>query len=195
MANPTYDTPNSEPARSSVALLVIDVVNDFDFPEAEQLLEFAVPMAHKVAELKKRAQDAGIPVIYVNDNFGRWQVDFESQVEQCRQGPGKMIVELLRPDARDYFVLKPKHSGFYSTSLDVLLEFLDTKTLILTGIAADICVLFTANDAYMRGFKILVPPDCVASNTQAETDHVIKHIQKALKADVRHSEELNLEKL
>jgi nicotinamidase-related amidase len=195
MVDTTYDMPNDEPARSSVALLVIDVVNDFDFPEAEQLLEFAVPMAHKVAELKKRAQDAGIPVIYVNDNFGRWQVDFESQVEQCRQGPGKMIVELLRPDARDYFVLKPKHSGFYSTSLEVLLEFLGTKALILTGIAADICVLFTANDAYMRGYKIFVPPDCVASNTQAETDHVIEHIQKALKADVRLSKELNLEKL
>jgi isochorismate hydrolase len=152
MATPIYDMLNDEPARSPVALLVIDVVNDFDFPEAKQLLEFAVPMAHKVAELKERVQDAGIPVIYVNDNFGRWQVDFESQVEQCRQGPGKMIVELLRPDARDYFVLKPKHSGFYSTSLDVLLEFLGTKTLILTGIAADICVLFTANDAYMRGY-------------------------------------------
>jgi nicotinamidase-related amidase len=180
---------------SSVALLLIDVINDFDFPEADKLLRFAVPMAHSIAELKKRAREQGIPCIYVNDNFGRWRSDFKSQVEYCLQERGKEIVELLLPEESDYFVLKPRHSGFYSTSLDVLLKYLGAKVLILTGVAADICVLFTANDAYMRGFRVVVPPDCVAANTQEETNHVIVHIQKALKCDVRMSTELDFTEL
>jgi nicotinamidase-related amidase len=185
------DPHGNAPDRAPLVLLLIDVINDFDFPEAGQLLRSAQPMAENIAVLKQRAKDKKIPVIYVNDNFGRWQSDFKGQVHRCLKGPGKIIVERLSPSNDDYFVLKPKHSGFYSTALDVLLEFLGTKTLILTGLAADICVLFTANDGYMRGYQIVVPSDCVASNTQAETDHVIKHMQKALKADVRLSTEID----
>src|SRR4051812_235660 len=102
------------PDHSAVALLLIDVINDLDFPEADQLLRYALPMARTIAGLKSRARQAGIPVIYVNDNFGRWRSDFNAQVEHClRDGvPGKSIVELLKPEEADYFVLKPKHSGF-----------------------------------------------------------------------------------
>ena len=128
------------PDNSDVVLLLIDVINDFEFPEGELLFEHAIPMACAIAELKKRAREADIPVIYVNDNFGRWQSDFHKLVDHCLQDGvrGQSIAELLWPDDSDYFVLKPKHSGFFSTTLDTLLEYLGAKTLVLTGVAGNI---------------------------------------------------------
>ena len=146
----------SFPDRAKVALLLIDVINDFDFPDAPALLEQAIPMAKRLAALKRRASRNRVPSIYVNDNFGQWKSDFRHIVEHCTRKStlGAPVAKSLRPHANDYFVLKPMHSGFYSTSLDVLLEDLHVETLILTGIATNICVLFTANDAYMRNFKL-----------------------------------------
>ena len=191
------DLHGNAPDKADVALLLIDVINDLEFPEGEQLLRFAVPMADRIARLKERARRAGVPVIYVNDNFGRWRSDFNAQVEHCLEDGvrGRPVVERLRPEEDDYFVLKPKHSGFFSTTLDVLLEYLGAKTLILTGMAANICVLFTANDAYMRDFHLVVPADCVASNTEEENRHALEQMRKVLKADTRPSDELRLEEL
>jgi nicotinamidase-related amidase len=105
-------------------------------------------------------------------------------------------MEQLVPDEeKDYFVLKPKHSGFFSTTLDTLLEYLGAKTLILTGLTGDICVLFTANDAYMRDFNLIVPSDCVASLELNENRHALEHMRRVLKADIRPSTELDLEKI
>src|SRR5712692_7302278 len=107
------DLHGSAPDKSDMALLIVDVINDLDFPEANQLMRYAPAMARKIAQLKERAKKARIPVIYVNDNFGRWQSDFRRLVEHCRQGKAREIIDLLRPDDDDYFVLKPKHSGFF----------------------------------------------------------------------------------
>jgi nicotinamidase-related amidase len=191
------DLHGNVPDKADVALLLIDVINDLEFEEGEQLIKHALPMADRLAALKKRASQAGIPVIYVNDNFGKWQSDFNKLLKHCLQDEvrGKPLVERLQPDEDDYFVLKPKHSGFFSTTLDTLLEYLQAKTLILTGLAGNICVLFTANDAYMRDFHLVVPSDCVASNTPAENEHALELMQKVLKADTKPSTELDLEKL
>lgn len=191
------DLHGNAPDKASVALLLIDVINDLDFPEADQLLRYALPMAKRLVALKRRAREAGVPVIYVNDNFGRWQSDFHVQVEHCLRDdvPGRPLVELLRPDKDDYFVLKPKHSGFFSTTLDILLDYLEVKTVVLTGIAGNICVLFTANDAYMRDFFLAVPADCVASNTEEENRNALEQMAKVLKADTRPSEELDFAEL
>ena len=191
------DLHGSAPDKSPVALLLIDVINDLDFDSGEELLRHALPMAEKLAELKRRAKRARIPVIYVNDNFGRWQSDFQKILEHCLQDDvcGKPLAEMLRPEEDDYFVLKPKHSGFFSTTLDTLLEYLGAKTLILTGLATDICVLFTANDAYMRDFNLVVPSDCVAANRPEENEHALEMMGRLLKADVRPSEEIDLEEL
>src|SRR5690606_33951984 len=142
-ATMAIDPRNNEcaPETSDTALLLIDLVNDFDFPEADAMLRFAVPMAKRIAALKRRAKAAGIPVIYVNDNFGRWRSDLKAQVEHCLKGKGREVVELLLPDDDDYFVLKPKHSGFFSTTLETLLNYFGVRTLILTGVASNICVL------------------------------------------------------
>jgi nicotinamidase-related amidase len=193
MPETNRDLHGNAPDKSEVALLLIDVINDLDFAEGEQLLEHALPMARRIAELKRRARKAQVPVIYVNDNFGRWRSDFNAQVQHCLQDQvlGRPIVELLKPGEPDYFVLKPKHSGFYSTTLDTLLTYLEVRTVILTGMAANICVLFTANDAYMRDLKLLVPSDCVASNTVEETRYALEQMQRVLKADIRPAAEID----
>lgn len=183
------------PDKSPIALLLIDVINDFDFPEADDLLRYARPMAERIAELKRRAKSAGVPVIYANDNFGRWRSDFNAIVDHCSQdtAKGKEIAELLRPDEDDYFVLKPKHSGFFSTTLDLLLEYLAVETVVLTGVASNICVLFTANDAYMRDLALIVPRDCVAANTEDLNRQALEQMELVLKADVREAEEVGFE--
>ena len=193
MPGKNVDLHGSAPDKHKIALLLIDVINDFDFPEADQLLKYARPMAKKLLRLKRRAQKAGVPVIYVNDNFGRWKSDFRHTVEHCaRNGRGSELVRLLRPEQNDYFVLKPKHSGFFSTTLETLLRYLETQTLILTGIAGSFCVLFTANDAYMRDFNLLVPSDCTVSNTKQENESALKIMKKFLKADTRPSSKIAL---
>lgn len=178
----------SAPDKCRTALLLVDVINDIDFPEAEQLLRFAVPMARRLSALKNRARKAGIPAIYINDNFGRWQSNFTALVKHCLSSRGRAIVSQLLPRKDDYFVLKPKHSAFYSTTLDTLLRYLGTKQLIITGIATNICVLFTANDAYMRDFRLWIPSDCVASNTQRENEFALEQMRTVLKADTRTSD-------
>jgi nicotinamidase-related amidase len=189
------DLHGNAPDKADAALILIDVINDLDFPEGEQILKFALPMARNILALKKQAKKFGIPTIYVNDNFGRWQSNFHAQIEHCLEDGviGKPLVELLVPDKDDYFVLKPKHSGFFSTTLDILLEYLRAETLIITGLAGNICVLFTANDAYMRDFKLVVPGDCVASNSDEENRHALGQMAQVLKADIRPSSEIDLE--
>jgi nicotinamidase-related amidase len=190
------DLHGSAPDKSEVALLLIDVINDLDFPEASQLLRYARPMAKKLSRLKQRAKEAGVPVIYVNDNFGRWRSDFRRQVQHClRDGSrGHEIVSLLQPNEDDYFVLKPKHSGFFSTTLETLLHYLGSRKLILTGIAGNFCVLFTANDAYMRDYDLIIPSDCTVSNTPEENREALALMRKFLKADTRPSTKLRLPK-
>jgi nicotinamidase-related amidase len=188
---------HEEADKSNVALLLIDVINPLDFEEGEALLEHALPMAGNILALKKRAKQAGIPAIYVNDNFGRWRSDFNKLIAYCLEEDvlGKEIVKLLQPDEEDFFVLKPMHSGFFSTTLHTLLTYLTVETLIITGMAGDYCVLFTANDAYMRNFKLMIPADCVASEQTEYNQEALHLMRRVLKADISPSTELNLAEL
>src|SRR6185503_16253735 len=137
------DLHGSAPDKSPVALLVIDMINDLEFEGGNKLLPHAVAAARSIAKLKCRARAAGVPVIYTNDNFGRWRSDFRETVRHVLEDGvrGRPLAELLRPDSDDYFVLKPRHSGFYATTLDTLIEHLGARRLILTGINGDNCVL------------------------------------------------------
>jgi nicotinamidase-related amidase len=191
------DLHGNAPDKAEAALLLIDVINDFEFEGGEALLKLAMPISRKLANLKRRAREAGIPAIYVNDNFGKWQSDFKKIVDHCLEDRvrGKPFVEVLLPDERDYFVLKPKHSGFYCTALDLLLKYLGVTNLIITGVAGNNCVLFTASDAYMRDFNLFVPSDCSVSQTRRENEYALKEMEKVLKADIRQSSRLNLTKL
>jgi nicotinamidase-related amidase len=189
--------PAPEPQKCRVALLLIDVINDMDFPQAADLMRHAEPAARRCARLKRRVKALGIPVIYVNDNFGHWQSDFKKQVSHCLADGvrGEAIVRLLLPEADDFFVLKPKHSGFYSSALDILLRYLGAEVLILAGFAGNLCVLYTANDAYMRDFRLFVPRDCTASEQKQTNDYALEQMEHCLKADIRIAARIPLREL
>ena len=191
------DLHGNVPEHSSVALLLIDVINDLDFEGSEALVSQVPVMAGRLASLKRRAKAAAIPVLYVNDNFGRWQSDFRRLIAHCLNDgvPGEALVRALLPEDDDYFVLKPKHSAFFETTLDTLLGYLGARTLILAGIAGNICILFSANDAYMRDYDLVVPSDCVISNTPEENAHALEQIRRVLKGDLTPSTELDLDAL
>lgn len=192
MPTQSQDLHGNAPDTCRTGLLIIDMINAFDFEGARDMLPRALAAAQAIGRLKRRARQAGVPVVYVNDNFGRWQSDFKKIVDHCRNARGKSFVEMLLPDDDDYFVLKPKHSGFYSTTLSLLLTHLTTKNVILTGIAGNNCVLFTANDAYMRDLKVFVPSDCVVSNTEEENLNALKQMETVLKADLTPGAEVDL---
>ena len=185
------DLHGNAPDDSPVALLIIDMINAFDFEGARDMLPRAVAAARRIADLKERARAARVPAVYVNDNFGRWRSDFHQILEHVLESPGKHIAQLLEPQPEDYFVLKPKHSGFQFTTLDVLLEHLGARTLVLTGVAGDFCVLFTAHDAYMRDYRLVVPGDCVASLTEERDRYALSHMADVTKAEVRASPEID----
>ena len=176
---------------TGTALLLIDVVNDLAFDGSESLIREAEPMSQRLADFKRRATRAGIPAVYVNDNFGQWRSDFRRTVAHCtsQSSPGRLVSKRLRPTSKDYFVLKPKHSGFYDTTLDTLLSDLEITRVIVTGIAGNICVLFTANDAYMRGLRIYAPADCIVSNTAEDNAHALRQIQTVLKGRIDPSDQ------
>lgn len=179
----------SVPDQSEVALILVDLINPLDFPEAEQMVRFVPKMVRQIKALKKRAKAAGVPVIYVNDNFGRWRSDFRSLVETVRAEGcrGEQLARELAPEEDDYFVLKPKHSGFYASALETLLLYLGVERLVITGIAGTYCVLFTANDAYMRDYELAVPEDCTISNSVRENKEALALMGRYLRADTRPS--------
>jgi len=190
--------PNgSVPDQSSVALLLIDVINDLEFEGGEALLAQALPMADQLARLKARAAAEQVPAIYVNDNFGRWRSDFKQQVRHCLEDGvrGEPIARKLAPAKDDYFVLKPHNSAFHETALSTLLHYLGVHTLVLTGMACNICVLFTANDAHMRGYEVLVPCECVASEAASDTKHALELMREALGARVVKGRELDFRRV
>lgn len=179
------------------AVLLIDVINAFDFPGAGPLIRAATRAAVSIEALCKRARRAKVPVIYVNDNFGQWRSDFASTIRECAkpERPGHAVTERLRPREGDYFVLKPQHSGFYSTPLDLLLEQLGIHTLVIVGFAANSCVVFTANDAHIRGYQVVVPRDCTAANRPSLTKNALMHVETALSGDTRSAAKIEFKEL
>jgi nicotinamidase-related amidase len=174
------------------ALLLIDFINLFAFPHADKLAARAIVAAQHAAALKARAAKAGIPCIYANDNFGDWHSEFSALVRECRKrgGASAKIAKLLRPDKEDLSVLKPRHSAFYGTPLEFLLDELKVSSLIVTGLSADICVFATAQDAYVRKFKVWIPEDCVAADTPEHEHEALEHMARTLKADTRRASQV-----
>jgi nicotinamidase-related amidase len=171
----------------NTAVLLVDVINPFDFEGSEHLLEHALRVLPALLRLRRAAHRAGVPVIYANDNFGDWRSESSRIVARCLKGEGRRFVKSLAPLARDYFVLKARNSAFFCTALPPLLEELRVQRLVVAGLSTDNCVLFTAHDAYLRGFKVAVPRDCVAAQSEAATDRALEQMSCAVKADTRAS--------
>jgi nicotinamidase-related amidase len=168
-------------------VVLIDVINDLEFEGGDRLLPQALVVAERLAALAARARRAGVPVIYANDNFGRWRSDFGALLARVlgEDVRGRPVAERLRPEPDDYVVLKAKHSAFFSTTLDLLLRYLRTRTLVLGGLTGDRCVLFTASDAYMRDFRLFVPSDGVASIEEGANRRALGQMRTLFGADVR----------
>lgn len=183
--------------QSAIALLLVDVINGFDFEGSEPLATAAEKAAEKIHGLAARARAKRVPVIYINDNFGRWRSDFRSTIAECSRPelPGHAVTRRLVPEQSDYFVLKPRHSAFYCTALELLLQQLGVELLILAGFAANICVLFTAQDAHMRGYKVWVPSDCVASNSPELTRQALAHVAEVSAGRINPSTEIEFDEL
>ena len=191
------DLHGNVPDQAPAVLLLIDVINDMEFEGGDRLLAHALPMAERLAMLKRRARAAGIPAVYANDNFGRWKSDFASQVRHCTGDPvrGRPVARLLAPEPDDYYVLKPKHSAFFATPLETLLRYLGTTTLILTGLTTDICVLFTAADVYLRDLHLIVAEDCVAAIESEDHRQALEYMTRVMKAQVQPSADIDLPRL
>jgi nicotinamidase-related amidase len=191
------DLHGNAPDHSDAVLLLVDVINDLEFPDGERLLAPALAAARRLAALRERARAVGIPVVYANDNFGRWRSDFRDVVDHVRRDGvrGRPIAELLAPDPDDYFVLKPKHSAFYETTLEMLLEHLGSRVLIIGGFAGDVCVQLTAGDAYLRDFGLVVPEDCIATAEPERTLAALSYMRRVMHADTTRSERLDLRRL
>lgn len=195
MPSSQSDLHGNVPDAADTCLLIIDMINTFAFEDADKFFPAAVQAAERIARLKQRATAARVPTIYVNDNFGKWRNDFRKLVEYCLKNRcnGRSIAQLLHPNEEDYFVLKPKHSGFFATPLELLLKFFGARRLILTGVAGDTCVLYTAADAYMRDFALCVPSDCTVSLDQESNESALDHMKSTLKADIRASTAIQFE--
>ncbi len=195
MPEHTDSTPlANESAAGGTALLVVDMLSDWAFPDAGPLLEQAAPVAARIAVLAQRCRAAGVPVVYANDNQGRWRSDLRQVVAAAMrgEGAGARIARQLEPRAEDYIVLKPKHSGFYATPLDLLLRHLGVERLLLAGVATDQCVLYTAADAKMHDYDVVVARDCVASQNAERHEQALRHFRDAMKICTTPSPEIEL---
>lgn len=184
----------NEPATCHTALLIIDMINDLEFTDGPAMFPHARAASLPILALSRSARASGVPIVYVNDNYGQWHSERSLIVEHCaREGAlGRELVELLRPEDDDYFVIKPQFSGFYSTNLPALLPRLGAQRLILTGVAADICVLFTAADAHMREYDLWVPSDCVASSDPQRTVWALEIMKNSMQAETKPTSEFSL---
>lgn len=170
--------------RAAKALLLVDVFNPLDFPGARRLAPDAVRAAKAIASLASRCRESRWPLIYANDNFGHWRSDFAGVIRHCLAlgGAAATIAGLLRPARSDYSILKPRHSAFYGTPLEFLLQDLGVRSLVVAGIAADSCVLYTSLDAHVRDFRLWVPRDCVAAESADWRMRALRQVERAAKA-------------
>lgn len=169
---------------SKTALLIIDMINDFHFEHGNILAEKALIIAEHIQLLKKQCNNEKIPIIYINDHYNLWQAELNKVIDYCRNEKSEPIIDKIKPDDNDYFLIKPRHSAFYGTALNTLLHQLQVEKLILTGIAGNICVLFTANDAYMREYSLLVPDNCIASVDNEDNQYAIRMMKNVMNAKI-----------
>ena len=165
---------------SNRVLVIIDFFNPSGFSDTPKLAGAALVAARRTAALKVRLRLARVPVIYANDNFGHWQSNFSTLVSICKglSGEAGQIADMLAPGPGDWSLLKPRHSAFYGTPLEFMLDELGARSLVLTGVMTDSCITMTAADAHMRKFDVWIPRDCVASTSQARTRAALVQLER-----------------
>ncbi|GAA6121621.1 isochorismatase family cysteine hydrolase [Acidovorax sp. FG27] len=175
--------------QSREVLLLVDFINPLNFPGARSLIPGAWEAAQRTARLKHRLARKGVAVIYANDNYGTWHSDFRDILQACcaLQGRRGDISRLLAPQPCDLTVLKPQHSAFHATPLQHVLSAMGARKLVITGLAADMCVLLTATDARMAGYEVWVPEDCTAAESAVRKSRALGQLHDVFKCSVRPS--------
>ncbi len=175
--------------RSDRVLVLVDFINPLDFPGAERLLPGALRAARATAALKRKLAEHDVPAIYANDHYGTWHAEFSDVLRTCQSLPGVrgQIARLLAPAPQDLTILKPRHSAFFATPLDLLLREMRAKELVVVGLAADMCVQLTTAEAYMHGYSAWVPSDCTAAESPDAKRRALKHMATVMKCRTQSS--------
>jgi nicotinamidase-related amidase len=178
---------------SNTAVLVVDMLNSYEHPDAEVLIPNVEKIIDPLADLVRRAHESDdVDLIYVNDNYGDFTAEFGDLVESACDGERPDLVEPIVPREGSRVLTKVRHSAFYATPLAYLLNRLDTERLILTGQVTEQCILYSALDAYVRHFEVAVPQDGVAHIDAGLADAALCMMGANMRADVQSSAELAL---
>jgi nicotinamidase-related amidase len=173
-----------ETPQNDTAVLFVDIINHFDFDGGDDLLANTKEILPNMKRLRQYAKDHELPLIYINDHYGLWQADFKKVTDYCKNEKSQEVIDAIGPDDDDYFLIKPQHSAFFQTPLQSLLTELGKTKLIISGIAGDICILFTAKDAYMYKFDLKIPKNCMASESKQTNDYALYLMESVMKADI-----------
>lgn len=173
------------------ALIVIDMINSYDHEDAELLVPSArkaVPMMRRLIE---KARSADAEIIYVNDNLGRWRSRVDDMVRDALDGPHGDLVEPIRPDDGSMFVVKARHSIFYQTPLEYLLDQHGIDHIVLCGQVTEQCVLYSALDAHIRKIDVTVARDAVAHIDPSLAEAALAMMERNMGATVVNADEID----
>jgi nicotinamidase-related amidase len=174
------------------ALVVVDMLNTYEHADAEALTRSVREVLGNIASLIGRARSEDVEVIYVNDNYGAWNEGRSELVERASTGPHGDLIEPIVPAQETAFVVKARHSIFYETPLEYLLRQGDVERLVLVGQVTEQCILYSALDAYIRHFEVVVPPDAVAAIHPELHEAALQMMRINMDADITPSAELRL---
>jgi nicotinamidase-related amidase len=173
------------------ALIVIDMLNTYDHEDGEQLAQCVREQLPRIVDLRDRAlQREDVKLVYVNDNYDEWEAGRETLIERALDGKYPDLVKPIAPEGDRPFLPKGRHSVFYETALSHLLRVEDVKRVVLVGQVTEQCVLYSALDAYLRGFEVVVPPDAVAHIDAELADAALKMMERNLHAKLTPAAEV-----
>ncbi|WP_046776848.1 cysteine hydrolase family protein [Streptomyces yangpuensis] len=169
---------------SQTVLIVIDMLNTYEHEDAEALVPSVRRALPGITALLEHARAGESPVVYVNDNFGEWRSHHGEILEAALAGRHKSLVEPIAPDESSLFVVKARHSIFFETPLSYLLGQLGAERLVLCGQVTEQCVLYSALDAHIRHFDVVVPDDAVAHIDAELAEAALQLMRRNMSADV-----------
>jgi nicotinamidase-related amidase len=175
------------------ALVVVDMLNPYDHEDADALAENVWSVVEPIATLVDRARRANVDVVYVNDNYGDWNSSAEELTEQALQGRYPELVRPVLPPPHAYFVIKPRHTIFYQTPLDYLLERERIGRIVLTGQVTEQCILYSALDGYVRHLHVAVPPDAVAHIHRNLADAALGMMERNMRVEISGAQDVQLD--
>ncbi|WP_445397905.1 cysteine hydrolase family protein [Streptomyces sp. LE64] len=176
------------------ALIVIDMINTYEHEDAGLLIPSVREALPRIRDLIDRAREQGVDVIYVNDNFGRWRSHHDELLQAALRGPHADLVEPVRPDDTSTFVVKARHSIFYQTPLEYLLDQHGIRRIVLCGQVTEQCVLYSALDAHIRHLAVTVAKDAVAHIHPDLAEAAFHMMERNMGAEIRPAVQISLDR-